>query len=345
MKKNVLILLSFIMIATLAACAGEVAEPTAIIATEPVATAAQTAVTPSLPPTEYTAQLPTTPSVDEQPRPRPEVDREGHPITLPETINSIISIGPAKTEILVALGAADRIIAACMFSENVAGLPEGVSMRLDIVGLDAEYVVSLMPDIVFITDMARVGGADDPLAPVSQAGISVIYMPSSTSITGVIEDIRFIAAILEEFDAGETIISTMQAEIDQVVEIAANIQTSRRVYFEVYPAPWMVSFGQGTFLHEMIELLGAENIFADVDGWFSVSDEVLIYLDPEVILTTTDVLDDPIGEIKQRPGFSAITAVQNGEVFQICTDASSRPSHNIVVALREMAVAIFPEYF
>ena len=345
MKKTITILLSLIiMAAALTACVGELAQPPAVEAA-PTAAAPPPAVSPTAEPVEAGAGPPTVRAAESQPRPRPEVDREGFPIILPETINSIISIGPANTEILVALGAADRIIAVDMFSENISGLPEGVSMRLDIVGLDAEYVVSLMPDIVFITDMARVGGADDPLAPVSQAGISVIYMPSSTSIAGVKEDIRFIAAILEEFGAGENIISTMQAEIDEVAEIAANIQTSRRVYFEIYPAPWMVSFGQGTFLNEMIEILGAENIFADEDGWFSVSDELLIYLDPEVILTTTDVLDDPIGEIKQRPGFGSITAVKNGEVFQICTDASSRPSHNIVIALREMAVAIFPEYF
>ena len=346
MKKKITILLCLIiMTAVLGACAGDIPEPNAIIATEPAATAPQSAATPTPPPAALPVELPVTPPAETGPRPRPEVDREGYPITLPETINTILSIGPSNTEVLVALGAADRIIAVDMFSEDVEGLPDGISARLSIVGLDAEYVVSLMPDLVFITGMARVSGDDDPLAPVSAAGITVIYMPSSTSIAAIIEDIRFMSAVLEEHEAGEAIISDMQAEIDEITEIAANIQTSRTVYFELSPAPWMVSFGQGTFLNEMIELLGAENIFSDAEGWISVSDEVLIDLNPDVILTSTDWLDDPIGEIKQRPGFGAITAVINGDIFQICTASSNRPNHNIVRALREMAVAVFPEYF
>ena len=344
MKKKLTILLSLIiLIATLAACAGDSEVSDAIIGTEPPVTAPPAA--PPLAESTETQAEPPIPTIELLPRLRPDVDREGHPITLPETINTIISIGPANAEILVALGVADRIIAACMFSDDVRGLPAGISSRLSIWGLDAEYIVSLMPDIVLITGLARFGGDDDPLAPVSQAGITVIYMPSSTSIAAIMEDIRFIAAITETHEMGESIISAMQAEIDEILEISANIQTPRTVYFEVYPAPWMVSFGSETFLNEMIEILGAVNIFADEEGWFSVSDEVLIYKNPDVILTSTDGCDDPIGEIKRRPGFSAITAVQNGDIFQICTNSSNRPSHKIVIALREMAVAIFPEYF
>jgi iron complex transport system substrate-binding protein len=348
MKKKITILLCLIiMTAILTACAGGIPEPNTIIATEPAAAATQSAVNPTPPPAALPVELPVTPpaEAEAEPRPRPEADREGYPITLPETINTILSIGPSITEVLVALGAADRIIGIDMFSEDVEGLPEGISARLSIVGLDAEYIVSLMPDLVFISGMTRLSGYDDPLAPVSAAGITVIYMPSSTSVTAIMEDIRFMAAVLDEQETGEAIISDMQAEIDEITEIAANIQTSRTVYFELSAAPWMVSFGRGTFLNEMIELLGAENIFTDAESWISVSDETLIDLNPDVILTSTDWLDDPIGEIKQRPGFSAITAVQNGDIFRICTASSNRPNHNIVRALREMAVAVFPEYF
>jgi len=95
----------------------------------------------------------------------------------------------------------------------------------------------------------------------------------------------------------------------------------------------------------MIELVGATNVLGDQYSWLGVADEVLLALNPDIILTSTDFLDDPVGEIKSRSGWDTITAVQNGHVFRIDANASSRPSHNIVIALREIAAAVHPEEF
>jgi len=272
-------------------------------------------------------------------------DREGYTVNLPDEINTIVALGASNAEILVGLGFADRIVLVDSFSFDVAGLPSGVVADFGFMDFDAEYIVNMMPDIIFVTGMARGGGDDDPMAPVSAAGISVIYMPTSTSIAEIKEDIRFIATVMESTDVGETIISRMEAEINEIAEIAANITTTRTVYFEISPAPWMYSFGTGTFMNEMIELVGAINVFADQEGWIFVSDEMLLELNPDIILTSTDFLPDPIVDILERPGFDAITAVINGDVFYIDTASSSRPTHNITRALREMAQAVFPEYF
>ena len=276
---------------------------------------------------------------------RPTTDREGFAISLPDEINRIITIGAANAEILVALGIGDKIVAVDMWSADVVGLPAYAKTELDMMNLNAEFVVSLMPDIIFVTGMARAGGTDDPLAPVSAVGVSVIYMPMSTSINDIMEDILFIAAVVDKCEAGEAIVLDMQAEIDDVREIASRISTARTVYFEIDPAPWMISFGHGTFLNEMIELVGATNIFGDMEGWFSVSGEDLLMLNPDVILTSSDFLEDPLGEIAGRPGFDTLSAVQNGNIHLITANYSNRPSHNITRALREIAMAVFPEYF
>ena len=276
---------------------------------------------------------------------RPMVDREGFAISVPDEINRIITIGASNAEIIVTLGLGDKIVAVDMWSADVAGLPARASTELDMLNLNAEFVISLMPDIIFVTGMARAGGTDDPLAPVSAAGITIVYMPTSTSIDAIMEDVLFIAAVLDKYEAGEAIVYEMRSEINTIREIAEGITTTRTVYFEIDPAPWMISFGRGTFLNEMIELVGAINVFGDQEGWFSVSAEDLLTLNPDVILTSSDFLDDPIGEIKSRPGFDAISAVQNGNVHLVTANYSNRPSHNIIRAIWEIAYAVFPEYY
>ena len=338
LKRKVITALGVLIFAlALAACTGN----------QPAATPAPATPAPATPtpatPTPVTTPDPTPPP--ETARTRPETDREGSPLTLPDQINTIVTLGPSNAEILVALGFSDKIIAVDRFSADVAGLGAGVPRDFGIMDFDAEYITDLMPDIIFASGIARGGEAGDPLAPLSDVGITVIHMPSSTSIMGVMDDIRFIAQVMEASEAGEAVIADMQAEIDAVQAIAAGITTTRTVYFELSPPPWLVSFGTGTFLHEMLEIVGAVNIFADQEGWVSISEEVLLELNPDVILTSVDFIDDPIAEIMERPGFDTITAVREEAVFLIDANASNRPSQNIVIALRQIAEAVFPEYF
>jgi iron complex transport system substrate-binding protein len=208
-------------------------------------------------------------------------------------------------------------------------------------GLDLEYIISLNPDLIVASSMIMFAG--DPLEAARDIGIAVAYIPSGDSIKDVKEDIRFLAQILDASARGEAIIAEIEAEIAEIQSIIANITERRTVYYEISATPF--TFGAGTFLHEMVEIAGGINIFADQEGWFSPSAEAVLPLDPDVILTSTNYIDDPIGELLGRDGWEALTAVQNKNVHIICADTSNRPSQNVVRAIRQIAQAVYPEYF
>ena len=260
----------------------------------------------------------------------------------PASNGGIISIGPSNTEILVGLGAGDSIVAVDDESVGITGtdLP-----YFDIMNPNAEQIIALAPDVVFVAGLAADVGGGEPFRIISDAGINVVHVPSSDSIEGIKRDIRLIAEAIDLQDAGEGLIAEMEQSIEAVREISATIAERSTVYFEISTPPFMFSFGSGTFLHEMLEIAGAVNVFADRHGWYSVSDEILIVANPDVILTNVSYIDDPIGEIMNRPGWDVMSAVQSGRIYQINTDSSSRPSHRIVYALWEMARAVYPDYF
>jgi iron complex transport system substrate-binding protein len=266
-----------------------------------------------------------------------------NPIQLSQRAERIITIAPSITEVLVALGFGDAIIATDDMSENVAGIAQGISV-LTFENLDVEHILYLQPDLIITSDMILFAG-NDPLRAAKDSGIDVIYLPTADSIEGIKEDIRFLAELMDAAAYGEAIIAEMEAEISRVRQIGETIAEPRTVYFEISAAPFMFTFGQGTFLHDMIELIGAVNIFGDQTLWVSVTDEVLFDRNPDVILTSVVYIDDPVAEINSRPGWGALNAVQNGDVFYINADSTSRPSHHIIYALREMAIAIYPDYF
>jgi len=252
-------------------------------------------------------------------------------------------MGPSNTEILVALGFGDQIIGIDTFSGAVEGVRPDLP-AFDMMMPDVEQMIALAPDVIFATGMTQVEGLD-PFEVVSEAGIEVVHVPVSASIAEIWADIRLIAAALGAEAAGEAMIEEMEREIDLIRSIALEVTEVRTVYFEIAAPPFMYSFGRGVFLHEMIELIGAVNAFADQNAWFFVADEAVLEVNPDVILTNVGYIDDPVGDILARSGWGTISAVADGRVYFIDPDSSSRPSHHIVRALWEMARAVYPELF
>lgn len=265
-------------------------------------------------------------------------DRAGNEVEVPSKIETIISTAPANTENLVALGLANKIIAADEYSADVEGLSKDTKL-MDFTTPDAEAIIELDPDIIVATEYN--GSSEDPYKAVKDAGICVVYIPSSNSIDGIYEDITFLADLFDVSDKGEEIISSMKSDIKEIQEIGSKIKDKKKVYFEIGPAPNLYSFGNSTFLNELIEIAGAENIFKDQESWISPSSESVIDANPDVILTNVNYVENPIDEIMKRDGWENITAVKEKAVYSIDTNSSSRPTPNVIKALKEMAKAIY----
>ena len=273
------------------------------------------------------------------------MDRAGVPVTLPAKVERIVSMAPSTTEVLIDLGVADKIIAADTNTKKDGLLKQDIPY-FDMMKPDAEKLIALKPDVVFISGMSNAKG-NTPFSPLIDAGICVVNIPSSSSIEAIYLDIAYIAAAVKQEKNGAKIISDMQKEIEAVRKKGAAIAQDKKktVYFEIGAAPYMYSLGTGTFINEMIEIIGAQNILADQKSWIAVSDEMVLAKDPDVILTNVNYIPNPIDEIMARAGWASLKAVKGKKVFGIDTNSSSRPNHNIIKALKEMAKAVYPEIY
>lgn len=272
------------------------------------------------------------------------VDREGNTVEVPKKLERIISTAPSNTEILVGLGLADSLVAVDTYSTDIEGLNEEVT-QLELSNPDAETIIALEPDLIITSGINKVGNAENPFAVLEEAGIPVVYIPTSDSIEGIYEDITFIADVTNTEKEGEEIVTQMKEKIDAIAAKAAEIKEPKQVYFEISPAPYLFTPGAGTYLNEMLDIVGAENIFGDETGWVSPSSEVVMTKNPDVILTNVGYVEAPLDEIKSRDGWDTIKAIQEDAVYLIDTNSSSRASQNIVIALEEIAKAIYPEYY
>lgn len=276
---------------------------------------------------------------------RPQEDRAGNPIEVPEEVDSIISLAPATTQILCDLGLADEIVAVDTNSPMYAEGLSGDVMQFDMMEPDLEQILNAEPDIIFVSSMSSQGG-DDIFAGIREAGICVAEIPTSNTIEDVKKDVQFTADCVGKSEEGAVLVADMEAVIDEVSAIGQNIEEKKTVLFEISPVPYLYSFGTGVYLNEMIELIGAQNVLGDQEGWISVTEESAVAADPDVILTSDNFSNsDPVAEILGRAGWENVTAVKEGQACYIDNAASSLPNHHIVDALKEMAKAVYPEEY
>lgn len=271
-------------------------------------------------------------------------DREGNEVKVPTKLEKIISTAPSNTEILVGLGLSDKLVAVDKYSEGIEGLSEDIP-KMDMNKPDAEAIIALEPDIMIASGYNKIGSAEDPYKAIVEAGIPVVYIPSSDSIEGIYKDIEFIASLVNEEKKGEEIITDMKEKISKYEELGKTIKEKKKVYFEISPAPSLFTFGHSTFLNEMIEVIGAENVFKNEESWFAPTEEAILDASPDVILTNVNYVEKPTKEISSRNGWEDIKAIKNGDVYYIDSNSSARGNQNIIKALDEMAKAIYPDVY
>ena len=255
----------------------------------------------------------------------------------PQTFTRIISAAPSNTEIIVGLGMGDLLIAVDKYSTDIKDMPEGLT-EIDFFYPDIEAIIGLAPDIILLNEINTYGVADNPFKQLNDLGIHVAERASSGSIEGIYSDIMFIAELLGVKERGEALVSSMKEEINGIVSQSAG--NNKKVYFEISSSPTIVTFGSGVYLNELIEIAGGKNIFTEQKGWFSPSAEEIINRDPEVIFVVDYHGTEQISDMKQRTAFDNIAAVKENRIYIVEANSASRPTQNIMLALREIVRAL-----
>lgn len=241
----------------------------------------------------------------------------------------VISLAPSNTEILTALDMEEYIVAADMYSYDVEGLNEDTEI-FKTYDPSVEEILKLNPTHLIIADYKQ---GPPKYNDVESAGVKLISIETPTSIQEIYDSIELIGS---EFSKDKEATEIVEALKNEVNEISEDVTGSKpRVYFEISQAPYLYSFGDNTYLNEMIEIIGGENIFKDLDSWIAPSEEGVIELNPEIIFTNVNV-EGNIEEIKNRVGWEDVDAIKNNRVYYIDNNYSSRPSQLFINALREM---------
>ncbi|MBQ8620127.1 MAG: ABC transporter substrate-binding protein [Clostridia bacterium] len=250
-------------------------------------------------------------------------DMFGREVALDGPVTRIVALEPSDCEILCALGCEDALVGRgkyCDYPESVLELPavqSGANTNL-------EEILALDPQVVIMSDMAH---TQEQISLLEQNGVKVIGTDAD-SIAEVYDAIRMIGMVMGKDAEAEAIVSDMQTTFG---DIAAKAEKSEKtIYFEVMPLEWgLWSAGSGTFMHELAEICGMRNAFADIEGWQSVSQEQVIERNPDYIVLVTGMGETAVDEVLARDGWGDMKAIQNNEVYNADSYELTRPAPRI----------------
>lgn len=266
-------------------------------------------------------------------------DSRGVEVALDKAPEKIVSLMPSNTEILFALGCGEKIIAVsdyCNFPAETARLPKLPTGEQ----LSIEQIIALSPDVAVIGNMTAM---EDQVNQLEQAGVKVI-VTEANNLSETYKVIEMLGTAMGKEKEASTIVKNMKEGLEKITKEVEN-KAASKVYVEVSPLEYgLWSCGQNTFIQELIEIVGAKNIFDDIDGWAAVSEEQVIVLDPDIILTTSSPLTgikDPVGEISSRENWSGIEAVKNNRIVMLDADMISRPGPRLLDVANELVKVIY----
>lgn len=272
-------------------------------------------------------------------------DRAGNDIVLPEKIENIVCLSPSVTDIILALGLADKIIAFDSTSKEILqtnNIDVSNTQVFDMLNPDSEKMIAIKPDIVFVNNFS-VFSSKHSLDSIKGSGICIAVIPNSDTIKSIEDDISFIGYVLNKRDEAFNIINIMKKNIENIRTIGESIQNKKKVYFEIVALPNLYSFGTNVYLDDMINIIGAVNIFSNRNSWITTAEENVLFANPDIIFTSVDYINNPAEEILSRESWKNINAVKNKGVYYITS--ASLPTHNIIYALFDMAKYIYPNEY
>ena len=298
-------------------------------ATQPPATAAPPITAPSVVPPSPTP----TPVF-----PLTVTDDEGTEVTIPAAPQKIVSLTPATTETLFALGVGDRVVGK---SEDIASFPPesvGIPDLATFGGVDVEQIVALEADLVISAGVGLTQG--DAVEQLRRADIPVIVSYPTSIDTGM-SSILLIARAVGEPEAGEALVDSIKGRLDDLAVIASSAASRPRVFYEIDITNGIFTPPAESIYGEMLRLAGSEPISGDAN--YSISLEELVAADPEVILLGDAAYGQSEETVKARPGWDGMTAVKAGRIAPIDDIIVTRPGPRISEGLYALIVAIHPE--
>ena len=266
------------------------------------------------------------------------VDDEGATLLLASPPERVVSLVPAFTELLFAIGAGDRLVGRTRFGVHPAAAREIPSVG-DGVRPSIERVAQAEPDLVVLFAGPDNRGVAEQLTRLGIPALSLAH----NSLGDLDRNVLRLGLATGCWASAEELRQAIRNGLDRLSAATADFPRPD-VYYDVWADP-PITVGAGSYLDSLISVAGGRNVFGEIpEASPRVSLESIAIREPELILSPWSALEDPLRlSPRDRPGWGVVAAARRGAVRRIDGDLMHRLGPRIVDAAFELARAIHPE--
>ena len=208
---------------------------------------------------------------------------------------------------------------------------------------DMEIIKSINPDVVISTDTL----GDDYEELFKANNVPSLFV-NLDSVDGLKETVKTLAERFNKTENGEKILSDLDEKERHLKDVAS--EKGEKKVMVAFAAPGGVSMlatGE-SYVGNLVEMVGAENIISDSTGPFvSYNKEAIAKMNPDIILVMTHALPEQTQQefsemIKTDTAWKNIGAVKEGNVVYLdSTMFGISANLNVMEALDELSKIIF----
>ncbi|MDD3265371.1 MAG: ABC transporter substrate-binding protein [Dehalococcoidales bacterium] len=241
-------------------------------------------------------------------------DMAGRSVEIPSNLTRVASVFPYVTQIQLALGKGDLLVAvdsASSFNENLAGVYPVVT-SVPAVGnafnINKEALLTTDPQLVITVTWDQ-----DPDKTQQMLGVPVICVDLNYYKDGI----EFLGEVLGVESRAQDLTRFYDDTIAHIQSKLSSLNESeyKRVYVAAGGGSKSTYGAESTWHYEVTES-GGVNVAADLIGGGShdVSMEQIIEWDPEVIILDKDC-PDSVQDVLNDSQWQSVTAIKNGQVY------------------------------
>lgn len=260
------------------------------------------------------------------------IDSRERVVILEKEPLKIISLAPSITETIFALDAGYKLIGRteyCDFPEEVLSIPTiGTLYEPNI-----EKIVELNPDLI----LASTHFKKEVLVKLEELSMKVIVIDENDKINGIYNNITKIGQILNKNERAIVVNNSIKKRIANVEKKVKNLDRPSVYYVISYGEYGDYTAGGDTFISELIEVAGGNNIAKESMGW-NYSLEKIIEKNPDMLICSK-YFNIKEGLINST-GYKDLPSVISGNVFTIDNNLLDRQGPRIAEALEELVKII-----
>jgi iron complex transport system substrate-binding protein len=272
-------------------------------------------------------------------------DGSGRTVTLQIPARRVISLAPANTEVLFAVGAGAQVVGRDSFSDYPPEAKNVDDIGGQVGSINVELIVSKKPDLVLASPLTP----PEQIADLVKAGLTVYVLGNPKTFGDLYTNLQTAGKLTGHDAQAGALVDSLKKRVQAVVDKVAEATSKPVVYYELDAtdpsAPY--TSGPDTFVDLLIRSAGGQNFGASLKGdWVQVSVETLLTRQPDYVVLGDSTYGGVTPEqVKARPGWQALKAVQDGKIYPFDDNTVSRPGPRLVDGLEAMAKLIHPELF